>query len=64
MDDYDDPDGVNRRLGMHLHQICENKEDGNKKNQFIRKKLRKILNEAFKSSILMSRPFTTENLLT
>lgn len=32
MDDYDDPDGMNRRLGMHLHQICENKDDGQKKN--------------------------------
>lgn len=63
MDDYDDPDGYNRKLGKHLQQIISNEDEGAVRNQFIRKKLRKLLNEAFKTSILMSRPFTTENLL-
>ena len=63
MDDYDDTDGYNRKLGKHLQQIIYNEDEGAVRNQFIRKKLRKLLNEAFKTSILMSRPFTTENLL-
>jgi hypothetical protein len=39
MDDYDDPDGVNRKLGKHLGEICGNEDDGQIKNKFIRKKL-------------------------
>jgi hypothetical protein len=63
MEDYDDQDGINRKLGKHLQQIVVNVDEGAKRNQFIRKKLRKLMNEAFKTSIQMNRPFTTENLM-
>ena len=41
----------------------QNADQGQKRNKFIRRKLRKLFNEAFKTSIMTNRPFTTESLL-